>query len=360
MNHICITCLLNSGVRVSGFLNEDEKKHQQKSIVHFLEPGKHDTGSRLSPKKSGEEIFPKAPDRESFFNKKRATIQQTNKETSVNESSSKQSPQDVKSATTFIEQAKDNDHQIFVCPVCFKEHRDSSLEAFNRHIDSCLSEATGKDNIEITNGSKLWENTTDLSLESQKNKCQKETSEPHVEIQPTDKVNNSFSNSVNGFPQLKDNEYGNQNRYSSPDDFIFGVPTKQTVSSKLLSVEKEHNEQSSCTENKLPWFSTATETKFLVCPVCNLEQNTKDLALFNKHVDVCLNKGIIKELTESSKSIGEFYQMYRNVFKICFEHLRYRVTKFQEEELIVLSFVKKKMWKIYLGKKLPGSLEKLL
>ncbi|XP_015275851.1 PREDICTED: DNA polymerase kappa [Gekko japonicus] len=293
------------GVRVSGFLNEEEKKYQQKSIVHFLEPGKQDSSSRLSPRKSGEEIFPKASERESFFNKKRATIQQANKETSINESSSKQSPQDVKSATS-IEQPKDNDHQIFICPVCFKEHRDSSLEAFNRHIDSCLSETVEKDNAEITNGSKLWENKTDLSLESQTNKCQKDkTSEPHVEVQRTDKVNNSFSSSIDGFPQLKDNKYSSQSRYNCPDDFIFGMPTQQGVSSKLLSVGKEENyEQSSRTEIKLPRFSTTTETKSLVCPVCNLEQNTKDLALFNKHVDVCLNKGIIKELTESSKSMG--------------------------------------------------------
>ncbi|XP_060091811.1 DNA polymerase kappa isoform X2 [Heteronotia binoei] len=287
------------GVRVSGFLNEDEKKSQQKSIVHFLEPGKQDSGSRLSPRKPGEEIFPKAPERESFFNKKRATRQQANKEASIHESSSKQNPQDVESAPS-IEQAKDNDHQIFVCPVCFKEHCDGSLEALNRHIDSCLSETLGKDNAEITNSK------TDLSLENQNNKCQKDTtSEPQLEIQPTNKVVSSFSSSVDSFPQLKDNEYSSQSRYNCSENFIFGMPAKQDVSSELFSVEKEeHYEQSSCTEIKLPCFSTTTETKSLVCPVCNIEQNTKDLALFNKHVDVCLNKGIIKELTESSKNMG--------------------------------------------------------
>lgn len=317
-----MACLSYSGVRVSGFLNEDKKRYQQKSIVHFLEPGKQDSGSRLLSRTSDEEIFPKTPERESFFNKKRATREQANKETSVNESSSKHSPQDIKSATS-IEQAKDNDHQIFICPVCFKEHQDSNLDAFNRHIDSCLSETVGKDNAEITNGSKLWENKTDLSLESQKNKCQKDkTSEPRVEIQPTDKIDNSFSSSIDGFPQLKDNEYSSQSRYSCPDDFICSMPAKQDASSKLLPVEKEdHCEPSSCTEIKLPCFPSITETKSLVCPVCNLEQNTKDLALFNKHVDVCLNKGIIKELTECSKSMGEFYHI-EVLLKVCFEHLR--------------------------------------
>ncbi|XP_077203486.1 DNA polymerase kappa isoform X2 [Paroedura picta] len=280
------------GVRVSGFLNEDEKKYQQKSIVHFLEPGKQNCDSTLSPRKSDEDSFPKTPIRESFFNKKRATRQQANKKTSVRESSSKQSPQDVK-LTACIEQAKDNDKLIFVCPICFKEHQDSSLEAFNRHIDGCLNETVEKDNAEITNGSKLWENKTDLSLESQKNEFPNDkTSEPCIEIQPTDKVDNSFSSSVDG-----------QRNYSCPDDFVFYMPAKQDVSSKL-SVEEEHYEQPSCTETKLPCFFTSTEAKSLVCPVCSLEQNTKDLALFNKHVDICLNKGIIRELTESSKSTG--------------------------------------------------------
>ncbi|XP_054842201.1 DNA polymerase kappa [Eublepharis macularius] len=290
------------GVRVSGFLNEEEKKYQQKSILHFLESGKQDSASRLSPRKSGEEIFPKASERESFFNKKRATRQQANQETLINESSSKQSPQDVKLSIS-IEQAKDNDHHIFVCPVCFKELQDSNLEAFNRHIDSCLSETVEKNKAEITNGNKLWENKADLSLESQKNEYQKDkTSEPNVEMAPTNEVDNSISSSTDISPQLKDHEYGSKSGYSCPDDFIFGIHAKRDTS-KLSSVEKEHFEQSISAE-RLSCFPITTEKKTLVCPVCNSEQNTKDLALFNRHVDVCLNKGIIKELTESSNSIG--------------------------------------------------------
>ncbi|XP_048360039.1 DNA polymerase kappa isoform X2 [Sphaerodactylus townsendi] len=283
------------GVRVSGFLNEEEKKYQQRSIVHFL-----DSASRCPPGKSSEDIFPKAPERESFFNKKRATRKQDNPETSVNESSTKQNPQDGKSAAA-TGQAKDNDHQIFICPVCFKEHPDSSLEAFNRHIDSCLSETVEKENAEMT---KDRENKTDLSMENQKNKCQSnKTSELCVEMQPTHTVNNSV---IDVFPPLECSEYGSQSGYRCPDDIIFDMPAEQDISSKLLSVEKEHSEESNCTETELPCFSTTADRKSLVCPVCNVKQNTEDLALFNEHVDVCLNKGIIKELTESSKSMGNF------------------------------------------------------
>ena len=34
----------------------------------------------------------------------------------------------------------------------------------------------------------------------------------------------------------------------------------------------------------------------LVCPICNKEQPAGDLEAFNTHVDVCLNKGAIKEI----------------------------------------------------------------
>ncbi|XP_067885603.1 DNA polymerase kappa isoform X2 [Heterodontus francisci] len=36
----------------------------------------------------------------------------------------------------------------------------------------------------------------------------------------------------------------------------------------------------------------------LVCPICNIKQETTDLSLFNRHVDICLNQGVIQELTE--------------------------------------------------------------
>lgn len=42
----------------------------------------------------------------------------------------------------------------------------------------------------------------------------------------------------------------------------------------------------------------------LVCPVCNLEQKTSDLTLFNVHVDVCLNKGIIQELRKDKVNLA--------------------------------------------------------
>ena len=40
----------------------------------------------------------------------------------------------------------------------------------------------------------------------------------------------------------------------------------------------------------------SSTTPGLVCPICNKEQPAGDLEAFNTHVDVCLNKGAIKEI----------------------------------------------------------------
>ncbi|XP_066473385.1 DNA polymerase kappa [Tiliqua scincoides] len=282
------------GVRVSGFLTEEEKKYQQKSIINFLKPGKQVPVFSISPKKCGEEIFSKAPERESFFNKKRATRQQIS-QTSVNESSNKHL-QFAQSSMTSVEQAKDNEHTILICPVCFEETQDTTLEAFNRHIDNCLSGTLDKDNVEIANR-KIWENVTDLSAEKKK-ECQKdEASELQVEAKPTD-VDNTSNNSRDAYPELQDDEHSSESGYNIPADSVCDTHAKVDVSSKSLIVAKEEH-----FEDELPCISDMTESKILVCPVCNSEQKTKDLVLFNRHVDVCLNKGIIKQLTEHSKSV---------------------------------------------------------
>ncbi|XP_027527268.1 DNA polymerase kappa isoform X5 [Neopelma chrysocephalum] len=63
------------GVRVSGFLSEEEKKYQQKSITSFLKSGKEVGFLRLQPEKSNQEYFTKSSEashRGSFFDQKRA------------------------------------------------------------------------------------------------------------------------------------------------------------------------------------------------------------------------------------------------------------------------------------------------
>ncbi|KAJ7335859.1 hypothetical protein JRQ81_013800 [Phrynocephalus forsythii] len=153
------------GIRVSGFLNEEEKKYQQKSIVNFLESGKQVSASRFFSRKSTDENLPKAS--ESFFNKKRAISQKASQGLSLNESSKKLNLQDT-GLVPLVDQAKDNECQIFICPVCFEEHQSSTLEAFNRHIDKCLAGTLEKDDGEMANIGISWENTIDKPVEREK------------------------------------------------------------------------------------------------------------------------------------------------------------------------------------------------
>ncbi|XP_007439922.1 DNA polymerase kappa isoform X1 [Python bivittatus] len=278
------------GVRISSFLTEEEKKYQQKSIVNFLEPGK-----QAGAFKKTVNIFPKVSEGESFFNKKRATRQQTNKGIFLNESSDKQNLQDLMSTITSGEQGKNYEHQIFICPICFEEQHDGTLEAFNRHIDMCLSGTIEKENAEITDTGKSGEN--DLHVDREKEERIKvKISKPSVEEQSTNTADCVPASSTDVLPKLlvyKQNENGcGPSNASIPE-----MHARDDLSSKALLIEKE----SSCPGSNVQSFSDITEN-VLVCPVCNIQQKTMDLALFNRHVDVCLNKGIIKQLTENSST----------------------------------------------------------
>nr|AAV80826.1 polymerase kappa isoform 10 [Mus musculus] len=66
-----------------------------------------------------------------------------------------------------------------------------------------------------------------------------------------------------------------------------------------ISLENETISTLSRQDSVQPCTDEVVTGRALVCPVCNLEQETSDLTLFNIHVDICLNKGIIQELRNS-------------------------------------------------------------
>uniref|UniRef100_A0A8C6X6S4 DNA polymerase kappa n=1 Tax=Naja naja TaxID=35670 RepID=A0A8C6X6S4_NAJNA len=288
------------GVRVSGFLTEEEKKYHQKSIVNFLGPGK-----QACAFKKAVNIFPKVSEGESFFNKKRATREQTNQGIFLNESSNKKSLPDTMSTITSGEQRKDDEHQIFICPICFEEQQDSTLETFNRHIDMCLSGTKEKENAEITDNSKSWKNDPPVDMGG-KEEIKVKISKPPVNEQSINIPDCDSASGKDVLPKClvhKQNENGGGPSNASVSE----MHAKDDLSSGALLIDKE---ESNCSGNNLQSFSGITENIF-VCPVCNTEQKTKDLTLFNRHVDVCLNKGIIEQLTEKSGN-GEYFTNHLN------------------------------------------------
>ncbi|XP_019337975.1 DNA polymerase kappa isoform X2 [Alligator mississippiensis] len=299
------------GVRVSGFLNEEDKKYQQRSITNFLKQGKETTVLRLQPEKSNEDHFTKPPEtspRESFFDKKRAARQKSSQEPFINEAVDKQNLHDMKSSVNPMEETgptvgskNSNEVKSLTCPVCFEEQRSSSLEALNRHIDECLNGTLVKEKIVTSKSANSRENTHNLSPD-----IKHKTSDTHTKNKmntlvdvghPSNVSKNSISNCTEAFAIVPSKSRAEKEHSLSSDTSSY-LYLDQNVSSKISLENAVHCENSECVQETKSYSFTAIQDDILVCPVCNLEQKTTDLAVFNRHVDVCLNKGIIQELTE--------------------------------------------------------------
>ncbi|XP_074426135.1 DNA polymerase kappa isoform X2 [Larus michahellis] len=305
------------GVRVSGFLSEEEKKYQQKSITSFLKSGKEIAFLRLQPGKSNQEYCTKNSEASpggSFFDKKRAARQLNSENLSPNETVGKQLLTVRKSSANFVKETKNvtdlqnsNLCKTFTCPVCFEEQSSNNLEELNRHIDECLNGTVVKDAIEISKNDNSRENTFNFLPhfknenvenvgEGQKNK----TDQLAGTDQSASTSDNSASNSTEKFTQIISDKPHRERQPSNLSDIARNVCMKQCLFPKRISQNKEdHFEKTEHTEEtNSSCFFEAKEDSVLVCPVCNSEQKTTSLMSFNRHVDVCLNKGLIQELTE--------------------------------------------------------------
>ncbi|XP_062368930.1 DNA polymerase kappa isoform X2 [Cinclus cinclus] len=302
------------GVRVSGFLTEEEKKYQQKSITSFLKSGKEIGSLRLQTEKSNQEYFTKnsqAPHRGSFFDQKRAARQLNRENISPNESRGKQLFHDDKSSENSAGETKkvtdlqnSNVCKIFTCPVCFEKQSSSNLEELNRHIDECLNGMCAKDTVEISKNDNSRENAPNF-LPQFKNeyvdKCQKNKTDQLAGAEQSVSVSDSSTNNnTEKFGQIITDKYPRERQPNNLSDIARKVCMKHCLFPQRISQDSEddfgkteHTEgtSSSC-------FFEAKEDSVLVCPVCNSEQKTTNLVSFNRHVDVCLNKGLIQELTE--------------------------------------------------------------
>ncbi|NXI49958.1 POLK polymerase, partial [Chloroceryle aenea] len=295
------------GVRVSGFLSEEEKKYQQKSIRSFLKSEKEISFLRSQPGKSNQEYFTELSEASprSFFDKKRAARQLNSDNLSLNETSGKQLFHDRESST---KKATDlpisNVCKIFTCPVCFEEQSSNDLEELNRHIDECLNGTSVKDPVKISKSDNSSENRLNsLSQFKSENvdECYKIDEFSETDLSASTSVN-STSSSTEKFTQIIPDKPPRERQPSNLSDLARNVCMQQCLFPRRASPDNEdHFEKTEHTEEtSSSCFLEAKEDSVLVCPVCNSEQKTTSLVSFNSHVDVCLNKGLIQELTEKT------------------------------------------------------------
>ncbi|NWI56881.1 POLK polymerase, partial [Calyptomena viridis] len=312
------------GVRVSGFLSEEEKKYHQKSITSFLKSGKEIGFLRLQQEKANQEYLIKnseASHRGSFFDQKRAAKQLNTESLSENEAVDKQLFHDRKSSVNFVEETKkvtylhsSNVCKIFTCPVCFEEQSSSNLEELNRHIDECLNGRLVKDTVEKSKNDSSRENTLNF-LPQFKNEnvdeCQKNKVDQLARTDQCGNTSDSSNNSTEEFAQIISDKSRRKRQPSNLSDIARNVCMKQCLFPQGMSQgNKDHFKKTEHTEGTgSSCFSEAKEDGVLVCPVCNSEQKTTNLVSFNRHVDVCLNKGLIQELTEKNDFPTETYNM---------------------------------------------------
>ncbi|XP_010973309.1 DNA polymerase kappa [Camelus dromedarius] len=322
------------GVRLSSFPNEEDKKHQQRSIIGFLQPGNQTlsaTGCILEKTDKDQFLKPlEMSHKKSFFDKKRSERKWSHQDTFKFETVDKQSLQTSQSFQVLkkkmsknLETLENSDNcQIFTCPVCFKEQGSVSLEAFNKHVDACL------DGPSVSGNSKMSSCSHASSTEVNKietvhdsvSLCEKQDYETHqrnIEVTPVESV--ELVETISNSPKTEDvdaesNKHNKEEGSSLPSK-SFNIEYCPQNSSCTVSLENEDVGSLRRQESSQPYLCEVTSDQALVCPVCNLEQKTSDLTLFNVHVDVCLNKGIIQELRkdkinpvnqpkESTKSAG--------------------------------------------------------
>uniref|UniRef100_A0A2K6AWU5 DNA polymerase kappa n=1 Tax=Macaca nemestrina TaxID=9545 RepID=A0A2K6AWU5_MACNE len=338
------TLTASAGVRISSFPNEEDRKHQQRSIIGFLQAGNQAlsaTGCILEKTDKDQFVKPlEMSHKKSFFDKKRSERKWSHQDTFKCETVNKQSFQTSqpfqvlkKKMSENLEISENSDNcQIFTCPVCFRAQGCISLEAFNKHVDACLDGSSISENSKVFSCSHVSatrvnkkENVPASSL------CEKQDYEAHPKIKEVSSVdcvalvdtidNSSKAESIDALSNKHI-----KGECSNLPGKSFNIEHCHQNSSCTVSLENEDVGLLSRQESCQPYLCEVITGQALVCPVCNVEQKTSDLTLFNVHVDVCLNKSFIQELRndkvnpvnqpkESSRSTGSSSGVQKAVTK---------------------------------------------
>ncbi|GCB64789.1 hypothetical protein scyTo_0007585, partial [Scyliorhinus torazame] len=364
------------GVRVSGFVHQDEKRSHQKSIIKFLHTGKSESTSKSDniDVKDQEELR-ETFKRDGFFNKK---CKQNNGQSFFNQVLAKKQQERCKSAVTIpgsnVAEGSGLTRELKATSnssICFKKQginkqvdewpcvtRSSQVSEIGEPNTSTISYiSTKKSGLDNDLESKIINLKSDQLNNEQKGMKYKERPSETYRNMTGGTENSSFdwessvknkaccigqsgdqahlkemlkhhmalpSNAAKTLELTKDkdtlieeisdhnsllyNKLSDKSTNTTQGEKQFG---QQELSAGMLDlppftqldplIQRTHymQQQSKLTrssQERHPSYSE--EPAGLVCPICNIKQGTTDLSLFNRHVDICLNQGVIQELTE--------------------------------------------------------------
>uniref|UniRef100_A0A673NPH7 DNA polymerase kappa n=1 Tax=Sinocyclocheilus rhinocerous TaxID=307959 RepID=A0A673NPH7_9TELE len=288
------------GVRVSGFISAEDKKPLQRSIMGFLQKGGSDSGSFTQC--AGSVLKAEEDSDGASFLKPQATEM---KVPSVSDLSNTNSGTDTTSYVNKPAVLKPSfkiSTQVLpflTCPVCNTEMKDVNLTAFNNHIDECLKgSAVDNEPTHLDAPKEQEELNRKPPASSSESRTLKSSS--HDPSCNEEKPSTSIS-----VPLVETDEDGD---FKTP---FFSHRTKTNGKRSVLSKKKmpvcESSSKASPTTHNLEAItemSSDSNGSSLTCPVCSQPQSTDDLALFNRHVDMCLNQDVLLEFRESHPPVG--------------------------------------------------------
>lgn len=334
------------GVRVSAFISVEDKKPLQRSIMGFLQKGGSDPGSFtqcpgsvlkaeggsdsasfLKPQStemkvpSVSEQIPKStePKQQSFFQRaqsKRLQQQQEEQMSVIAGTDTTNSSADTAASTPPITNPQSdttsanktslsntnsgtdaagymNKHatlkpsfkistqvlQFLTCPVCNREMKDVNLTAFNHHIDECLKGSATDNEHTVSDAAEL---NSEPPASSHNPSCngEKPSSSISLPVVETDDGND-----------FKTPYFIHRTKINGKRSV---VPNKRPLSETSSKASHTTHNPEAVTE-----LSSDLKGSSLTCPVCSQLQSTGDLALFNRHVDMCLNQEVLLEFRGS-------------------------------------------------------------
>uniref|UniRef100_A0A8C1K8E6 DNA polymerase kappa n=1 Tax=Cyprinus carpio TaxID=7962 RepID=A0A8C1K8E6_CYPCA len=307
------------GVRVSGFISAEDKKPLQRSIMGFLQKDGSDSGSFTQcagsvlkaqedsdgasflkpqstemkvPSVSEQKSKSKGTQQQSFFQRAQLKRLQQQEQEQMSVMAAK-SLSNTNSGT-------DTTSYFLTCPVCNTEMKDVNLTAFNNHIDECLKgSAVDNEPTHLDAPKEQEELNSKPPASSSESRALKSSS--HDPSCNEEKPSTSIS-----VPLVETDEDGD---FKTP---FFSHRTKINGKRSVISKKKMPVCESSCkaslttTHNleAVTEMSSDSKGSSLTCPVCSQPQSTDDLALFNRHVDMCLNQEVLLEFRESHPPVG--------------------------------------------------------